>query len=403
MSFITPRRSLFIIFLSVFIDLVGFGIVLPLLPIYSERFGASGLVIGLIFSSYSAMQFLFAPFWGVLSDRIGRRPIILLSNLGSSVSYVLFAFASLQSGSDALWLLLAARVFAGVCGANLSVASAYIADVSPPEKRSQGMALIGVAFGLGFTIGPALGAFSVRFFGLAGPGWVAAAICGANFLFGYFVLGESRQPSSAPVARRPRLEQWAKTLRQPTVGLLILIYFLATFCFAAFESTFPRLLDLRPDNAIEYVGYLFAYCGVIALIIQGGFIGPLVRKLGESRLIAISLVAFAIGLFLLPLLDQMGWLIFSLGLVAAGSALNRPPTFGLISLHTSAEEQGAVLGVAQSAGSLARIFAPILANLLFESDPALPYMACALIAAFAGVLTWQRLCRSPSPIPDRLT
>jgi MFS transporter, DHA1 family, tetracycline resistance protein len=399
MSFITRRRSLLVVFLSVFIDLVGFGIVLPLLPIYSERFGASGLVIGLIFSSYSLMQFLGGPFWGLLSDRIGRRPIILLSNLGSAVSYLLFAYASLQTGSTAIWLLLASRLFAGSCGANLTIASAYIADVSPPEKRSQGMALIGVAFGLGFSFGPAIGSFAVQLFGLAGPGWVAATICSANFLFGYLVLGESLQPGSAPVARRPRLAQYARTIRQPTVGLLILIYFLATFCFAAFESTFPRLLDRRPDNAIEYVGYLFAYCGIIALVIQGGFIGPLVRKLGESRLIAISLAAFAIGLVLLPNLDHMGGLIFSLGLVAAGSALNRPPTFGLISRHTPPEEQGAVLGVAQSAGSLARIFAPILANLLFESGAALPYVACAIIAAIAGMITWQRLCRAPSPTP----
>jgi MFS transporter, DHA1 family, tetracycline resistance protein len=341
--------------------------------------------------------------WGLLSDRIGRRPIILLSNLGSSASYVLFAFASLQSGSTALWLLLASRLFAGICGANLTIASAYIADVSTPEKRSQGMALIGVAFGLGFAFGPAIGSFAVQLFGLAGPGWVAAAICGANFVFGYFILGESRHPDSAPVARRPRFQQYAATIRQPIVGLLIIIYFLATFCFAAFESTFPRLVDRRPDNAIEYVGYLFAYCGIIALVIQGGLIGPLVRRLGESRLIAISLAAFAVGLFLLPILDQMGWLIFSLGLVAAGSALNRPPTFGLISRHTPAQEQGAVLGVTQSAGSLARMFAPILANLLFDSAPIVPYAACALIAAIAGILTWQRLCRAPTPIPEHRT
>jgi MFS transporter, DHA1 family, tetracycline resistance protein len=400
MSLITRRRSLLVVFLSVFIDLIGFGIVLPLLPIYTERFGASGLVIGLIFSSYSLMQFLFVPFWGLLSDRVGRRPLILFSNLGSAGSYALFAVASLQSGSQALWLILISRLFAGVCGASLTVASAYIADVSPPEKRSQGMALIGIAFGLGFALGPAIGAFSVKLFGMAGPGWVAACICGANFLFGYFILGESLQPGSAPVARRPRLEQWGETLRQPTVGLLILIYFLATFCFAAFESTFPRLLDRRPDNAIEYVGYLFAYCGILALVIQGGLIGPLVRRLGESRLIAISLAAFAVGLFLLPLLDHMGWLIFGLGLVAAGSALNRPPTFGLLSLHTPADQQGAVLGVAQSAGSLARILAPILANLMFEVGPALPYVLCAVIAAVAGILTWQRLRRTPSSKRD---
>jgi MFS family permease len=395
MPLITRRRSLLIIFLSVFIDLIGFGIVLPLLPLYSDRFGASDLSIGLIIASYSLMQFIFAPAWGRLSDRIGRRPVLLISNFGSAASYLLFAIASLQTGTTALWLLLVSRVFAGICGANLSVASAYIADVSPPEKRSKSMGLIGMAFGLGFIFGPAIGSIAVSTFGMAGPGFVAASICAANFFLGYFILGESRQPGSEKAPRRPRLVQWGETLRDPTVGLLIIIYFLATFCFASFESTFPRLLDQRPDDAIKYVGYLFTYCGILAAAIQGGLIGRMVHWLGESRLIALSLVAFAVGLLLLPLLTHMGWLIFSLGLVAAGSALNRPPTFGLISLNTSADQQGAVLGVAQGVGSLARVLAPVLANLMFKFSPALPYVVCASIAGIAGLITWQRLCQLP--------
>lgn len=389
------RKSLLIIFLSVFIDLIGFGIVLPLLPIYSEDFGASDLEIGLIIASYSLMQFLFAPAWGRLSDRIGRRPVLLISNFGSVASYVLFAVASLQPTQAGLWLLLASRVFAGICGANLSVASAYIADISPPEKRSKSMGLIGMAFGLGFIFGPALGQFAYQALGPAGPGWIAAAICAANFGLGYFILGESRQPSSEKAGRRPKLQQWAATLRQPTVGLLVLVYFFATFCFASFESTFPRLLVSRSGDAILYVGYLFTFCGVLSAVIQGGLIGPLVQRLGEAKLIAVSLFAFALGLVLLPLVGSVAWLIFGLGLVASGSALNRPPTFGLISLHTSADDQGTVLGVTQSAGSLARILAPVSANLLFRHHPATPYLVCAAIAAVVGLVTWRQLCRRP--------
>jgi MFS family permease len=387
------RKSLLIIFLSVFIDLIGFGIVLPLLPIYSERFGATDLVIGLIIASYSLMQFLFAPAWGRWSDRIGRRPVLLISNFGSTASYVLFAVASLYESSGGLWLLLASRVFAGICGANLSVASAYIADISPPEKRSKSMGLIGMAFGLGFIFGPAIGQFALQGLGPAGPGWVAAAICALNFGFGYFVLGESRQPGSANAGKRAKLEQWAATLRQPTVGLLVCVYFFATFCFASFESTFPRLLVARSGDAILYVGYLFTYCGILSAVIQGGMIGPLVKRLGEAKLIAVSLFAFAAGLVMLPFLGHIAWLILGLGLVAAGSALNRPPTFGLISLHTSASDQGAVLGVTQSAGSLARILAPVIANLLFRHNPATPYLVCAVVAALVGVVTWLQLCR----------
>src|SRR3954462_10912222 len=175
------KPSLSIIFFTVFIDLIGFGIVMPLLPLYSAEFGAPGWMNGAIVASFSLMQFVFAPAWGKLSDRIGRRPVLLISNGGAAVAYGMFGFASRFEGHTALWLLLASRVFAGICGANLSVASAYIADVSPPEKRSKSMGLIGMVFGLGFILGPALGSFSADKFGLAGPGWVAAVICTVNF------------------------------------------------------------------------------------------------------------------------------------------------------------------------------------------------------------------------------
>ena len=188
--------SLLVIFLSVFIDLIGFGIVMPLLPIYSKDFNAPGYLIGLIMASFSVMQFLFAPMWGSLSDRIGRRPVILISNAGSAIAYAMFAMASSMGGQNGLLLILVSRIFAGICGANLSVASAYIADVTPPDRRSRGMALIGVAFGLGFIFGPAFGSFSASQWGQSGPGWAAAAICAANVIFGIFVLKESRRPES---------------------------------------------------------------------------------------------------------------------------------------------------------------------------------------------------------------
>ena len=186
------KPSLLIIFFTVFIDLIGFGIVLPLLPLYNDRFGAPGILVnGAIVASFSIMQFVFAPAWGKLSDRIGRRPVLLVSNAGAAVAYAMFAYASRFEGHTALWLLLASRVFAGICGANLSVASAYIADVSPPEKRSKSMGLIGMAFGLVLFFRPALGSFSADRFGLEGPGWIASAICAANFLFTAFMLVES--------------------------------------------------------------------------------------------------------------------------------------------------------------------------------------------------------------------
>ena len=180
------KPSLLVIFLTVFIDLIGFGIVLPLLPRYADKFGAEGVMIGLIIASFSVMQFFFAPVWGRLSDRIGRRPVLLLSTAGAAVSYALFALAAWPglSPTTALAILLTSRIFAGICGANISVASAYIADVTTPDKRSRGMGFIGMAFGLGFILGPVIGALSASYLGLMGPGWVAAGICSRKFSAG---------------------------------------------------------------------------------------------------------------------------------------------------------------------------------------------------------------------------
>jgi MFS transporter, DHA1 family, tetracycline resistance protein len=407
------KPSLLVILLSVFIDLIGFGIVLPLLPGYAEDnfrpdFSAKGFVIGGIIASFSAMQFFFAPLWGRLSDRIGRRPVMLISNLGAAGSYALFAIACSLSGTTGLVWILISRIFAGICGANLSVASAYIADISPPEKRTARMGLIGMAFGLGFIFGPALGAFSIEIFhSKQAPGWVAASFCAANFILGWFILGESRQPNSAPVAPRPKMNQWSHTLAQPKLGLLILVFFFATFCFTCFESTFPLMAKDYFSKTVPFfsgekfnlhVGYVFSYAGIIAALLQGGLVGWLVKKFGEPKLIFSSLIIFAVGLAALPFAKTLPEILIVLALLAIGSGLNRPPVFGMISLSSSPHEQGANLGVAQSFGSLARILGPIFASTLFFVKPSLPYVICGGIALLTGLFAWQRLCqKNPSP------
>lgn len=501
-----------VIFLTVFIDLVGFGIVLPLLPRYGERFGARGWVLGAIIASFSVMQLLLAPWWGRLSDRMGRRPVLLVSNAGSAVAYALFALSALPTlaSGAALGLLLASRIFAGACGANIAVASAYIADITPPEKRSKGMGLIGVAFGLGFILGPALGALSARAFGLSGPGWVAAGLCAANFLLAWHILAESRTPGAAPAKPRPRLGQIAHTLRLPRVGLLVGLYFLATLCFAVFETTLPLLLgspgfhpddfaqpyalarrlnqpsdpiaaalrarlspefraelaradalpparlrrmffhefnrltaegpllrgeelaglelpaDLRDESSSLHtadarrhrnrrlletvfpaeiqrqrfyfdegrVGFIFAYCGLVSAFIQGGVIGRLVRRFGEPRVIVTSLILFGASMLWLPYVGGVSTLLAALGLVSVGSALNRAPTLGLVSIFSPPEEQGATLGVVQSAGTLARIVGPVLATTLFAEHPHAPYLLAATLALGAAVLARLKLPRT---------
>ncbi len=401
------KPSRLVIFLSVFIDLIGFGIVLPLLPGYAEDFGATSFEIGAIIASYSLMQFVFAPVWGRWSDHIGRRPVMLIGNLGAAGSYALFAFASGMHGTTALWWILISRSFAGIAGANISVASAYIADISPADKRSAGMALIGVAFGLGFLCGPPLGSFTAGFFGKTGPGWVAAGFCAANFVLGWFILGESRKPGAAPATPRPKSTQWGHTLRQPKLGLLISIFFLATFCFVCFESTFP--LMLTPHAAEQFglksrygVGYLFGYAALITIFVQGA-VHPLVKRFGEPRVIFASLVIFAAGLAALPFQTHLTGLLIALGVLAIGSGLNRAPVFGLISLKSSPQEQGMNLGVAQSFSALARIVGPVIATTLYFARPAKPspellYVGCGVIAFLTALVAWQFLHeKHPSP------
>lgn len=387
------RTSLAVIFFTVFIDLIGFGIVMPLLSRYAQRYGAEGMWIGAVIGSYSLMQLIFAPWWGQLSDRIGRRPVLLVSTFGSVVAYVLFAYSAHHSGRTGLWILLASRVFAGICGANLSVASAYIADVTTPEKRSRGMGMIGMAFGLGFILGPFLGGVSFKHFGLAGPGWAAAGICAVNFVLACFVLGESRKPGTAPRAAVPRWEQIATTLQTPKVGVLVGLYFLATFSFTCFESTIPILIEQKFRYDEERIGYLFAYCGLMGALIQGGAIGRLVSNFGETRLIWTSLWAVALSLALFPMVTGLASLLLVLALFSASSGVNRAPTMGLISRYTPPEAQGATLGVAQSAGTLARVLGPLFATSLLKHSIAAPYFACAGIAVLAGWIARERLAR----------
>ena len=391
---------LLVIFLTVFIDLIGFGICLPLLPKYAERYGAQGWQIGAAMGVYSLMQLVFAPWWGQLSDRIGRRPVLLVSNFGSIIAYGLFGLSASYIGDTGFWILIGSRIFAGICGANLSVASAYIADVTTPEKRSKGMGLIGMAFGLGFILGPVIGSQAFKHFGLAGPGAVAAGICAINFLLGCFILPETRKKDAAPAIRRPRLAQIRHVLGMKEVGFLIGIYFLGTFAFTAFESTLPLLLDTKLHYDEEHVGYVFAFCGIMAAMVQGGGIGRLVKSFGERRLIGASLLVVAVSLVLMPLANSLPTMLAALAVFAIGSGINRAPTMGLISQLSPADEQGTTLGIAQSAGTLARVLGPTVATTLYDLWLPAPYLACATVALLAGLLAVLRLMGSTSKSPS---
>jgi DHA1 family tetracycline resistance protein-like MFS transporter len=400
------KASISIILLTVLIDLVGFGLILPLIPIYSQNFHASGFMIGAIIGSYSLMQFVFAPIWGRLSDRVGRRPVLLGSTACACVSYVIFAIGSGLSGNTALGVILVSRLFAGVCGANITVAQAYIADITPPEKRSAKMGLIGMAFGLGFILGPVLGALSSKYFGLTAPGWTAASLCAINFFMTYVRLPESWQPSAHYLTQRPHLEQWLHIMRTPRLNLLIGIFFLATFCFTCFESTIGLLVMknfmIDTTKSLGTVSLLIAYCGVLGAGVQVGGVGRMVKRMGEPKLIALSLFLAAVGIGVLPYLTQWGTLLIGLGVFSIGSSLTRPPVFGMISMLTPSHEQGATMGVAQGVGSLARIVGPVFAASLFVRNAALPYLICGVLCFFTAFVAMQYLTHIgpvPSPSP----
>lgn len=410
------KPSLLIVWLTVFIDLIGFGIVVPLVPVFTKRFDASSLTIGLVLAGFSALQFVFAPIWGRLSDKVGRRPIMLLSTAGATISYGIFAFGSgMQDSTSALLTLGIARAFAGAFGGNITVAQAYIADITPPENRSKRMGLIGMAFGLGFIFGPAIGGVSLKYLGITGPGWVAAGFCAVNFLLALAILPESRQPSSEQAPERPHLAQWRHTLTTPGIGLLVIVFFLATLCFSCFEVTLALLvcanfgLDIKDNATTATVAtYLFVYCGLISAFVQGGMIGRIVKKLGEPKVITLSLILTATSLALLPFIkgsgllswgilaqaDGRAWwaLLGALGLLAIGSSLTRPPLFGLLSNLTSAQEQGANIGVAQGAASLARIIgqfsAPII---LLELSHYALFLGCAAVLLLTSVFVAKNL------------
>jgi MFS transporter, DHA1 family, tetracycline resistance protein len=369
------------IFLTVFVDLIGFGIVIPLLPFYAERFNASPAIVTLVMASYSFTQFIAAPFWGWLSDRWGRKPVLILSLAGIALSYVWIAFAG------ALWQLIAARLVAGAMAGNIAAAQAYIADVTPPEKRAQGMGLIGAAFGLGFIIGPALGGLlggpDPHHPNFLGPPLTAAELSVVALLFAFAFLRESLDPEvrRANARARPgRFAVIAAALKAPELRTLVILFFLVTFVFAGMESTFALWSERSFGWGAEQNGYIFAFTGILAALVQGVLIRPLVRRFGEAGLVLQGVVALGLGLALIAFTHSLVLLIVAMALLAYGAGVCNPSLSGLISLSAGKSSQGQVLGVSQSAASLARILGPAFAGAVFEiAGSAGPYVAGAAI------------------------
>lgn len=409
------RSALLTVFLVVFIDLLGFGIVLPLLPRYAEEFipaGQSGfvtgLVIGVLMASFSAMQFLFAPLWGRLSDRVGRRPVLLIGLAGSATFYTLFGLASEIPPQSQGWLpiilILLTRIGAGIAGATISTAAAVIADCTPKEKRAHGMALIGAAFGIGFTFGPLIAFAGLQLFKEqpGAPGYIAGVLSLIAFAVAVRKMPETRVPGG-PAMRRSWLDVRGlfDTLKTPTVGLLVFTFFLATFSFANFEGTLSLLTKEAFGLTNEQNFLVFAYVGFMLMFAQGFLYRKLVKKLDEVKLVRIGIVCMFLGLGSLAAIAALAkepavagfktaWFLVTLAVCVTGFAFVNPSLNGLISKKSDPNRQGEVLGINQSFSALARILGPLAGMVLFtsESSHVLPYaLAALLLALVLGLLT----------------
>jgi MFS family permease len=379
-----------ILFLIVFIDLVGFGVVIPLLPYYALHFHASPVELTAMMATFSFAQFFASPFWGRLSDKVGRKPVLLVSLSAYVLSYLWLGFA------NALWMLFAARLLAGAGAGNISSAQAYITDTTTEANRAKGMGMIGAAFGLGFTLGPALGGL------LAGSDPDAAALsrpafAAAGFSFIALVIAAVRLKESLPpelrrAARAPgRIALAKEAFARPGLRHLILLFFLTTTAFAGLEATFALWATSRFGWGPMQIGWIFFFVGLVLAAVQGGLIGRLTKRFGEARLATYGAVLLTIGLISLPFSSGLVTVLAVMGLLALGLGCLNPTLTSLVSQEAGAAERGGILGVNQSGQSLARILGPLIAGAVYAAAGRnAPYyigaiMMAAVVAMAAAV------------------
>lgn len=372
-----------ILFLTVFIDLLGFGIVIPLLPMFATRLGISFFGIGAIMAVYSFAQLVFAPILGRISDRIGRRPVIMLGLFGSSVGYLIYGLAGTFAG------LFLSRALHGACAATISTAQAYIADTTDESNRARGMGMIGAAFGLGFVIGPAIGGLLGRH-DLRIPGFFAAALTFANLIFAALRLPESHQPEPdaridasvivAPIRDLPR------QLFTHHLARLFSICFLTTFALAAFETTFAIMIPVVYGYGATGIGTLLAFTGLMQALTQGYLLGKVVQRIGEKKVLSLGIILLAIGLAPLANLPTPSTLLLALALLSIGYGFASPTIASIISKKTERALEGEALGINQSASSTARILGPLVGGAALWLGASAPYVGGAAVALMAFIL-----------------
>ncbi|MBI2214054.1 MAG: MFS transporter [Acidobacteria bacterium] len=363
------KGSLLVLFLAVFIDLLGFGIVVPLLSFYAQTYGASGFVLGGILASYSLMQFFFSPIWGRLSDRVGRRPVLIGALSGNVAGYLIFAF------SQSIALLMLARIVSGMCAANIATAQAYVADSTTPENRSKGMGLIGAAFGLGFIFGPPAGGILAHVgqeHGMHGnflPGLFAASLSLAAVLIATFSLPESKSPDTTPRRKRPPqfdAEVWRMIFRDRRLALGIAALALLVLSFSALEPTVVLHGRARFGFSPKELGYFFGFMGIIVAGVQGGVIGRITRRFGDAGTALIGGISAFLGLAIIPSIYTVPFLFAVAFFLAIGQAFCYPAVNAHITKVSPADQRGSVLGLSAAMGSLSRVIGPLMAGVLFD-------------------------------------
>jgi multidrug resistance protein len=379
------KRALSIIFVTVFIDLLGFGVLIPILPTFaSSQIGISDFGIGIVVGIYSLVQFLFNPVVGKLSDRIGRRPVILVSLFLTSISYIVFSF------STTFFVLLLSRILAGFGGSNIGTAQAYIADVTDKENRAKGMGMIGAAFGLGFVFGPIIGGY-LSHFGYEYVGYASAAFSFTALIFAYFMLPESVKEKNNMDLFSFKLFNFndVKTIiKIPNIGIFIFLFFVIIFSVANIYGTFALLGHKYYGFTDTENGYLFGIMGIVGVIIQGGLIKRLSTKLSEKTLLFIGMAGLMLGLVFIPYGGNFTGLAFIVIILAIGTGILQPTLISLVSKYSPNDKQGSVLGLNSSMGSLARVLGPVWGGFAFQVlGYTAPFITGGIFALFTIILT----------------
>ncbi|HEV8380177.1 MAG TPA: MFS transporter [Gemmatimonadales bacterium] len=377
------RSRYAVIFFTVLIDLIGFGIVMPILPFYAQRFGAGGLAYGAVLGAYSFMQFVATALLGKLSDRIGRRPVLLTTMLFNAVGYTLFAFAG------SYWVLFLSRVVSGFAGGNISVAQAYMADISTPAERSRAMGIVGAAFGIGFSAGPGIGGLADHYLGHAAPGLIAVGLSLANFVSAYFILSESLKHELR--VKRPLFDLWhiVDAIARPKLRPLMIVWALVPLGFAGYTAALPL-------HAIAALGwkqlqltFLFIIIGVTAAAVQGYFFGKVVRRTGERVLVIAGTFGMAVSIAIVPFLPSSALLYAWTFVLAIANSVFSPAAIGLVSVYADPNEQGTVLGAAQAISALGRTAGPPLIGQAYDVSPITSFLLAGLFMGIAGLAAFR--------------